>query len=403
MTVQAKVDRDLNGDANAQDRCPWCEQLIPHDKYREIHARIEANERKRTAEVQARLKADFDRELVAANAKAKAQVDAIRKQAAVAAESAKKESALAAAAAREEGKKLAEATLAAKVTAAHDAKIAAETQLAAHKANEQAVIDARVQEVREAMERDKAKALDVEHANAFKERQKLSQRLQSMERQLQKKTADELGEGAEIDLFDALRAEFSHDDVQRVKKGQEGADIVHNVVQKGHLCGCIVYDSKNRAAWRNDYVTKLRKDQLAAKADHAILASRVFPAGAKQLCIRDGVILANPARVVALVEMIRAHVIQIAGLRLTQEAREQKMAKLYDFITSDRCAQLLDHIDALTDDMLEVEVKEKKAHDATWKRRGELIRAVQQTRGNLSTEIDLIVRTPEPLTLRRAK
>jgi len=265
------------------------------------------------------------------------------------------------------------------------------------------MIDARVLEVREAMQKDKAKAIDVEQAKAFKDRQKLTQRLQALERQLQRKTADELGEGAEIDLFDALRAEFSHDDLQRVKKGEAGADIVHDVVQNGRNCGRIVYDSKNRAAWRNDYVTKLRKDQLAAKADHAILASRAFPAGTSQLCIRDGVILANPARVIPLVQMIRTHVVQIAGLRLTNEAREQKMAKLYDFITSDRCRQLLDQIDTLTDDLLELEVKEKKAHDGTWRRRGELIRAVQQTRGNLSTEIDLIVSTPEPVKLRRAK
>lgn len=401
--MRAQQGVDLKDRADTEDRCPWCEQLIPHEKYREIHDRIAANEQRRTAEVQARLQADFDRQRAEADAKSKTQVEAIRKEAATAVESAKKESARVVAAARKEGKKLAEATLAPKVTAADKARVAAEKELAAQKANEQATIDARVLEVREAMQKDKAKAIDVEQANAFKDRQKLTQRLQALERQLQKKTADELGEGAEIDLFDALRAEFSQDDLQRVKKGEAGADIVHDVVQNGRNCGRIVYDSKNRAAWRNDYVTKLRKDQLAAKADHAILASRAFPAGTSQLCIRDGVILANPARVIPLVQMIRAHVVQIAGLRLSNEAREEKMAKLYDFITSDRCRQLLDQIDTLTDDLLELEVKEKKAHDGTWRRRGELIRAVQQTRGNLSTEIDLIVSAPEPVKLRRAK
>jgi len=38
-------------------------------------------------------------------------------------------------------------------------------------------------------------------------------------------------------------------------------------------------NSPSRWPWRNDYVTKLREDQIAAKAEHAILSSRVFPAG----------------------------------------------------------------------------------------------------------------------------
>jgi hypothetical protein len=76
----------------------------------------------------------------------------------------------------------------------------------------------------------------------------------------------------------------------------------------------------------------------------------------------------------------------MATLRTSNQAREHKMARLYEFITSDRCAQLLDQIDSLAEALLEVDVSEKKTHDATWSRRGELIRSIQQTRGELSSE-----------------
>jgi hypothetical protein len=43
--------------------------------------------------------------------------------------------------------------------------------------------------------------------------------------------------------------------------------------------------------------------------------------------------------------------------------------------------------------MEELDVKEKKAHDATWKKRGELIRSVQRSRGQLCDEIERILGT----------
>ncbi|MGQ0752539.1 MAG: DUF2130 domain-containing protein [Betaproteobacteria bacterium] len=181
----------------------------------------------------------------------------------------------------------------------------------------------------------------------------------------------------------------------RVNKGAAGADIIHNVVHNGKVCGCIIYDSKNRNAWRNDYVTKLRQDQLSAKADHAILSTIVFPAGARQLHVQDSVIVVNPARAIVLAQMLRKHVLQTYALRLSNEARDRKTVQLYEFITSDRCSQLLEQIETVSDDMLELEVKEKKQHDATWKRRGELIRSAQRAQGDFSSEIERIIGTSE--------
>src|SRR5207245_660867 len=121
---------------------------------------------------------------------------------------------------------------------------------------------------------------------------------------------------------------------------------IHTVKDGGRECGRIVYDSKNRSTWRNDYVTKLRADQLAAKADSAILATHVLPAGARQMHVQDGVIVLNPARTVVVVEVLRNHIVQMHTLRLSSVARTDKTAKLYDFIASDRWAQLVDQIEA---------------------------------------------------------
>jgi hypothetical protein len=167
------------------------------------------------------------------------------------------------------------------------------------------------------------------------------------------------------------------------------------VIHNGKECGRIIYDSKNHNAWRYEFVTKLAADQMAAKAEHAILSTRKFPTGTRHLHVQDGVILASPSRVVAVIQIVRQHLVQTHTLRLSNEARSQKTAALYSFITSERCTDLFARIDTHTDDLLEMQVKEKKAHDLTWKRQGELLRSVQKVRAELCNEIESIIGTAE--------
>jgi len=41
--------------------------------------------------------------------------------------------------------------------------------------------------------------------------------------------------------------------------------------------------------------------------------------------------------------------------------------------------------------LLDLDVKEKTVHDATWERRGHLIRSVERVRGELRVEIDRLI------------
>lgn len=371
--------------------CPWCEQPIPHEKFAEIQQRIQAKENARLAEIEARLRSEHEQHLLEVKAASEAQVAEVRRKAAtdLAAAGAATKRDIAAAVA--ETKKKSEAELTQKLTVAQTRQRVAERQLKTLQSQHEETIATRLKEQREALSADKEKAVAAERSKAFVEKQKLTDKVAALSRQLENRTADELGEGAEVDLFEDLKRAFPDDKIVRVKRGEPGADIIHTVVADGRRCGQIIYDSKNRQAWRNDYVTKLRTDQLAAKADHAVLVSRPFPSGSKQLLVHDGVIVVHPARALALVQIVREHVVMIASLRMSEDGRAQKMSTLYDFITSNRCTQLLDQVDQLSDDLLELDVKEKKTHDSTWRKRGELVKGIQQARGNLVSEIGLIV------------
>ena len=272
---------------------------------------------------------------------------------------------------------------------------AAEEQLETLQRTQEGLFAERLKEQRDALEQAKTDAVNAEKSAAFEEKLKLSTKLEELQRAFDKKTAEELGEGAEIDLVEALKAEFEGDRIEKVGKGLPGADILHTVLHNGKECGSIIYDSKNHNAWRNDFVTKLAIDQMAAKADHAILSTRKFPAGARHLHIQEGVILASPARVVALVQLVRQHVVQTHSLRLSNEARTQKTAALYSYITSERSKDLFKRIDSQAEKLLDMQDKEEKTHRDMWKRRGEVLKSIQKVNAEVRNEIDLIIGTAD--------
>src|SRR3990170_732483 len=208
------------------ERCPWCDQAIPHDKFDEISNRIAAREREQLAIITKDLKDQFAREKAEIEAKAAAAAGA-RLQAKLA-EIERANSA----AVGEVQAQLGEAE-----RARGEAERAAETLRAAQ--------EARLGELREALEKQRTAAVLAEQAKSFEERQKLHEKVQELQRQLENKTAQELGEGAEIDLLDELKAHFEGDRFSHVGKGAQGADIIHEVVHNGKVCGKIIYDAKN--------------------------------------------------------------------------------------------------------------------------------------------------------------
>lgn len=252
---------------------------------------------------------------------------------------------------------------------------------------------------RQALEKDRDAALLRQHAEFNRQRESFQKKMKSMEQQLLKKTANELGDGAEIDLFEALRECFPGDKISRIPKGQAGVDVLHEVLYKGESCGKIVVDSKNRQRWGWEFVTKLRQDQVEAKAEHAILATTVFPAGKKEMCIESGVIVIAPARVVYVTQLLRDAMITMHVKGLGLKERSSKMARLYELITSETYSQKFGEAGKLAQDILELDVQEKKAHDGIWKKRGTYATRIHNVLREVETDIAAVIEGTEDTVL----
>lgn len=306
------------------------------------------------------------------------------------------------AAARDEGRKSAEAELRSQLSvlneekqAAIAAKTTAEQQIQELRTSREKALRDGIQEARDALEKSHRDAINAEQAKHFEEKLKFQNTVDDLKRQLENKTALELGEGAEVDLFEALKEAFPSDDISRIKRGAAGADIRHVVWHNSKECGLILYDSKNHKAWRNEFVSKLRDDQIAGKANHAILSTIAFPQGTRQLHVQDGIILVNPARAVAIAGIVRQQVLQAHCLNLSNEDREQKSLELYSFITSERFRVLMTKLRATADKLNELEAKEQTAHKTVWQRRGQLIGSVAKAEADLRLEVDRIIGTSD--------
>ena len=334
------------------ERCPWCDSAISHSRFAEIEAKIRNQEETKLTEAGKQLRAALETQ--------------------------------------------------------HAVKLAQQRQLIHQQLESTLTIKLKELDVqrqkdladqRMALQKDRDDSVLKAQADFNRERESLQSKMKEMERALLKKTSQDLGEVAEIDLFEALRHAFPDDRISRVPKGQNGADIHHEVIHKGQPCGKIVIDSKNTKGWQNAFVTKLRQDQIEAGADHAILSTTIFPRGQKELCIEDAVIVVSPARVTHVIALLRRSMITIHVRGLSLDERTFKMSKLYALITSTRYTQQFQEIGRLSTDIQTLDASEKKAHETTWRKRGSILSRIMTALQEIDGEVVGVIEGNEPIDL----
>lgn len=339
--------------AATTERCPWCGSEISHDKFLQIQNSIREEERRKLALAEKNLKAQMDQKLFAER----------------------------------------------KVLAAEKAKIE-QLAAAAKKQIEQAKEQAEKQrlkeiaDVRKILQKDRENALLKKEAEFARERDAMQKKISDMTRQIQKKSPSELAEGAEIDLYEELRAAFPEDQIVRAQRGKAGAAILQEVRYKGEAAGRILIDSKQRSAWQHSFATKLRQAQTEASADYAILSTPVFPAGKKEMFIDSGVIVVAPARVGVLIDVLRRALISMHVAKMSDAERADKLTELFRFITSAAFKKKLTEAENLAGEALELDVQEKRAHDNVWKKRGMVLSRIKHVLREIDTDVSAIIETP---------
>jgi hypothetical protein len=383
----------------AGETCPYCQQEIPNERVAEIRARHEADKQRQERELNTRVEAQVVSIRTQLDDAKKAEIALLGQQHATALEQQKAEALSQQNAAREEGKKLAEAGLlqqienltAAQATAAakseqlEEQRLAAVTELVTVKAQKDAEIAARTAEVRAAMEVNKVEEINVVRAQHATEAKALNDQIAALQRRVEAEEA----EGADLNVLELLKKQYPKDEFRVVSKAS-GANLVHVIKNNKKICGSIVYDTRNRDAWNPKFASNLRDDMVAENAAHALLTTGKFPKGVGHVHICEGVVCVNPARLIALAEILRNEIVRSHSQRLSAEGRERKTEKLYNFITSDEFENLIDSMESNDEKLLQLEVDEKRAHDAMWKKRGTFLTSLQRLHSKMRERIETI-------------
>ena len=242
-------------------------------------------------------------------------------------------------------------------------------------------VEKRVQESLTAV-RDKAK-----HDAEEELKLKISEReetIAGMQRQIEvlKQKAEQgsqqlQGEVQEMELEALLAAKFPADLVEPVPKGEFGGDILHKVLSpSGQQCGTLLWESKRTKNWSDGWISKLRNDQRAARADLAVLVSRVLPKEVLGFDFIDGVWVVEPRFAVPVAIALRQSLIEIATVRQTNLGQSTKMGMVYEYLTGPRFRA---HVESIVEKFTEMEqdlAKERKTMTRLWAKREEQIRGV---------------------------
>ena len=189
------------------------------------------------------------------------------------------------------------------------------------------------------------------------------------------------GEVQELDLEKRLRARFPRDTIEPVGKGQQGGDILQNVMSGSNMfCGTIIWESKRTKSWSDTWLPKLRDDQQAAKADVAILVTETMPKGTETTMVEciDGIWVVSIKAFMAMAIALHEQLVEVAAARKAGEGQETKMGMVYEYLTGTRFKQRVQAIVEAFSTMREDLDKERRAITKQWSKREEQIERVMQ-------------------------
>jgi hypothetical protein len=224
------------------------------------------------------------------------------------------------------------------------------------------------------------KKVEEEHQLKDVEKEKLIQDLKKSLEEAQKKanqgSQQTQGETLELTIENKLREEFPSDEIDEVKKGVRGADVIQTVVDKlGRKCGTIIWESKN-AKWSDTWISKLKEDQRQAKADLAVLVSVNLPESVNGFVFKNGVWVTSVPHFLYLALALRFNLVNIYYEKQNAVGVDEKMKVLYEYLTGNefkhRVEGIVESFSTLQDDI----EKEKRWFSSKWARQEKEIRKV---------------------------
>lgn len=256
-----------------------------------------------------------------------------------------------------------------------------ETQLKEEQERMQIDIDKRLLEKQSTIEA-RARAAEAEKSELrFKEYEKKLQDqrklVEEMRRRAEQGSMQMQGEVQELALEDYLTRNFPFDRVAQVAKGVRGADVIQTVIDPlQRECGKIIFESKRTKAFSNEWIGKLKTDQIEQGAELAVIVTEAMPSDMTRFGEKEGVWICSFPEVKSLVFVLREMLLRTQSVKVAQENKGDKMEMIYRYLTGIEFKQ---RVEAIVDGFSELRTeldREKNAMHRLWKTREKQIEKI---------------------------
>lgn len=232
-------------------------------------------------------------------------------------------------------------------------------------------IDAERENIRQKALQDKDEEYKLVKADYEKKLSDVQKVNDDLRKKLENKSQQFSGEVLEEILEELLKKSFPNDDIQPVRKGVKGADVIQTVFNKlGQNCGKILWEAKRHENWNDKWIQKLKDDQIEAGAEVAVLVSTSLPKDCSELfTIIEDLWVISDQLILPVSNTLRFTLLETNKQKQASVGKSEKMELLYNYLNSPQFVQKIKSVITAFVNMKSDLDKEKAAMQRLWKKR----------------------------------
>src|SRR4029077_20554100 len=199
------------------------------------------------------------------------------------------------------------------------------------------------------------------------------------------------GDAQELELEKALRERFPRDQIEPIKNGARGADVLQKVMSdSGQTCGTVLWESKRVRNWSDKWIDKLIDDKQTAKADVAVIVTDALPEHVQHMGGVRGVLLTTFSLAACLAETLRVNMALLGQTRLALSGQDDQKSRVFQYFTSpafyERMAAIAEAFQQMQADL----AREKAAMNPTWAKREKKIEPIVSSTAKFTGELQAL-------------
>jgi hypothetical protein len=192
----------------------------------------------------------------------------------------------------------------------------------------------------------------------------------------------------ENNLLAKLKELFPKDKFEH--PGKKG-DIIQIVIEQGKEIGKIVYECKKVKTFDRKHIEQAKQARNKQQADFSILVTNAFPAKKQFYFVEKNVFVISPVSLEPITHTLRESLVRIALLKMTNEAKEKAVQKVYDYLSSNEYNNKMNDVASQLVDLGKELKLEIASHKRVWGKRYYIYRCLFNDIGLIDCKLKELV------------